>query len=415
MRLIALVLILMVLVVGLVIVDGGKNKTDQDQVKETPVKEDTQTPEVEETIESEDEPVDQTVKHAKVMASGDMLYHEQVYASGYRAETNDYDYSNNYEFITPLIQSADLALGDFEGTISPDFPLSGYPLFNAPPEVVPAIKAAGYDAITVAHNHILDSHLSGLFSTVKYFRDAGLDVFGVNTHGEDILVRDVNGIKVALLGYVYGFNGMEGLLTQEEYDSHMRDLNMDRIKADLARAEEIADVTIVMPQLGVEYALEPNQEQIDIYHQMIEWGADIIFGNHPHVVQPTEIIQKDGYDKFIIYSMGNLISNQRLETLDNIWTERGVITEVNLTKKGSGPVIIESIVPHVTWVNRTSLNRYNEFGWELFNYQTYVAEDFIAGGKHADLVDDATRERINSAHTEILELLNLQPLNGLKE
>lgn len=415
MRIIAMVLILLLLIVALVFVE---HKSDNGPVAQV----DPATPAAEpETTESDDEtgePITQdsnTVHHVKVMASGDILYHDLVYMSGFKPETGTYDFHENFVYIKPLIQSADLALGDFEGTISPDFPLAGYPLFNAPPEVVPAIKEAGYDAITLAHNHILDSQLSGLLNTAQVFRDAGMDVFGVRTHGEDILIKEVNGIKIALLGYAYGFNGMEGNLTQEEYDAHMKDLNMEKVKAEIERAEDLADVTIVMPQMGIEYALEPTAEQVETYRQMVEWGADIVFGNHPHVVQPTEIVQKDGYDKFILYSMGNLISNQRIETLGNAWTERGTITEVNLTKKGDGPVIIESIVPHVTWVSRVPNGYYSADGWELYHYQTFLTEDFIEGGQHSHLVDDYTRQRITEAHQEVHQLLNLQPLSGLKE
>lgn len=413
MRLIALVFLIIVLIVGLVFVDY---KSDSDNVTVDPTEESGVESPAEVGEEETTEPVvDTTVRTAKIVASGDILYHLQVYLSGHNPETDSYDFFENYEYIKPLISSADLAIGDFEGTISPDFPLAGYPIFNAPPEVVPAIQDAGYDAMSLAHNHILDSHLPGLISTVETFRNGGIDVFGVSTGDEDILIKEVNGIKVALLGYVYGFNGMEALLSQEEYDKHLKDLNMDKMKADIERAEELADVTIIMPQMGNEYWLEPTQEQIDTYHQMIEWGADIIFGGHPHVVQPTEIVQKDGYDKFIIYSMGNLISNQRIETLDDPWTERGVIPEVNIKKVGDGPVVIESIIPHVTWVDRTSKGRYSPEGLELYLYQTYLTADFIEGGQYSDQVDEATRQRITDAHNGVLELLNLQPLTGLKE
>ncbi|HHT20824.1 MAG TPA: CapA family protein [Tissierellia bacterium] len=413
MRLIALVFLIIVLIVALVMVDGkNDNGPSADEVVDVTEVE----PPEEESGEATPEPeVDTTVRTAKIMASGDILYHLQVYLSGYDPETGSYDYHENYEYIKPLISSADLAIGDFEGTISPDFPLAGYPIFNAPPEVVPAIKDAGYDAMSLAHNHILDSHLPGLFSTAQAFRDGGIDVFGVQTGEEDILIKDVNGIKVALLGYVYGFNGMESLLTQEEYDAHLKDLDPERMRSEIERAEELADVTIIMPQMGNEYWLEPTQEQIDTYHQMIEWGADIIFGGHPHVVQPTEIVQKDGYDKFIIYSMGNLISNQRIETVDDVWTERGVIPEVNLKKVGDGPVVIESIIPHVTWVDRTPNGLYSPEGYELFLYQTYLTADFIEGGQYSDRVDEVTRQRITEAHHGVLELLDLQPLTGLKE
>ena len=89
--------------------------------------------------------------------------------------------------------------------------------------------------------------------------------------------------------------------------------------------------------MGVEYRIEPTEEQKALYHKMIDWGADIIFGGHPHVVEPSEIVEKDGDKKLIIYSMGNFISNQRIETMTGVdnakWTERGVLMDVTVKKK----------------------------------------------------------------------------------
>lgn len=107
-----------------------------------------------------------------------------------------------------------------------------------------------------------------------------------------------------------------------------------KIQKDLIRAEKEADITIVMPQMGTEYALEPTAEQKALYRKMIDWGADVVLGGHPHVVEPAETIVKDKEKKFIIYSMGNFISNQRLETVDDIWTERGVLMDITFEKKG---------------------------------------------------------------------------------
>lgn len=70
-----------------------------------------------------------------------------------------------------------------------------------------------------------------------------------------------------------------------------------------------ADITVVMPQMGVEYQLQPTEEQVALYHKMVEWGADIIFGGHPHVVRRQEILKKMT-EKLIIYSMGNFILTQ---------------------------------------------------------------------------------------------------------
>ncbi len=98
------------------------------------------------------------VKTITVTASGDMLYHTPVYLSAYDGKR--YDFDNDFEQVKPLIASADLALGDFEGTINPNKPLGGFPLFNAPIDAVASIKDAGFDVIDLAHNHILDTVFS---------------------------------------------------------------------------------------------------------------------------------------------------------------------------------------------------------------------------------------------------------------
>lgn len=131
----------------------------------------------------------------------------------------------------------------------------------------------------------MDSQLSGLISTVAAFKDVNVDAVGVYAEGNrataPIYLREVNGIKIAILAYAYGFNGMEGLLTQEEYDSYLSDFNREKMKKEIEKAEKEADITIVMPQTGVEYQLEPTEEQVTLYRQMVDWGADLVFGGHP--------------------------------------------------------------------------------------------------------------------------------------
>ena len=186
---------------------------------------------------------------------------------------------------------------------------------------------------------------------------------------------------------------------------------MDKVAAEIKAAEELADITIVMPQDGVEYALEPTEQQQANYRKMIDLGADIIFGGHPHVAEPTEIIEKDGQKKFILYSMGNLLSNQRYETVENYWTERGVIMEVAVTKKGQ-TTSISKIEPHPTWVSREPIEgaTYEKDGSQnqSYDYQVFLAEDYCAGGKYAEKVPKEKQQRIETAYHEMLELLNLQ-------
>lgn len=352
-------------------------------------------------------------KTVRIMANGDLLYHDGLYMSAQKAD-GSYDFSENFTYVKDWLQQGDLVLGDFEGTIRSDYPLGGYPLFNAPEAVVPAIKDAGYQVVDLAHNHILDSGLEGVFTTAKAFENHGISPVGVYTHKSrdksPILIKEVKGIKIAILAYSYGFNGLESNLSQKEIDHHLSTFDEEKMKAEIEQAEKEADITVVMPQTGIEYQLEPNEEQVELYHKMVDWGADIIFGGHPHVVQPSEILEKDGQKKLIIYSMGNFISNQRIETMAGVdtaeWTERGVLMDVTIEKTGKG-TIIKTAQAHPSWVSRVEKGTYSPEGYPLYTYQTLILEDFIEGGKYRNQLDQATKDRIDTAYKEMKEHVHL--------
>ena len=351
---------------------------------------------------------------ARIMAHGDLLYHIPIYRTALK-EDGSYDFHENFDYVKPWFKKADLVIGDFEGTISKDHYLAGYPLFNAPGEVMDAIKDAGYQVLDLAHNHILDSQLEGVISTADVIEKAGITPIGVYAHEArdkaPLVIKEVNGIKVAFLAYSYGFNGIEEYISKEDYNNYLSDLNEDKMKAEIERAEKEADITVVMPQMGIEYQLEPTEEQKILYHKMIDWGADLIFGGHPHVVEPAETVEKDGDKKLIIYSMGNFLSNQRIETMQDEenakWTERGVLMDVTIKKK-AGKTTIETAEAHPTWVNRTPKGTYSPDGYPLFLYQTYILEDFIEGGAHREKLDEETKERIDIAYKEMNEHVGLK-------
>ena len=351
---------------------------------------------------------------ARIMANGDLLYHDIIYISAKKSD-GTYDFHENFEYVKPWLKQADLVIGDFEGTVNKDHYLAGYPLFNAPGEVMDAIKDAGYQVLDLAHNHILDSQIEGVVSTADAIEKAGMTPVGVYTHESrdkaPLVIKEVNGIKVAILAYSYGFNGIEQSISQENYNRYLSDLDEDKMKAEIERAEKEADITIIMPQMGVEYQIEPTEEQKKLYHKMIDWGADIIFGGHPHVVEPAETVEKDGDKKLIIYSMGNFISNQRIETMQDVenakWTERGVLMDVTIKKK-SGKTTIETAQAHPSWVSRTPKGGYSPEGYPLYLYQTYILEDFIEGGKYRSQLDEATKQRIDTAYQEMNEHVGLK-------
>ena len=352
---------------------------------------------------------DSSVKTARVVANGDILIHDALYYTA-KKEDGSYDFNPFFEYVKPWIEGADLAIGDFEGTISDRSPLGGYPLFNAPVQIADTMKEVGYDVVDLAHNHILDTGLYGLKYTDKVFKDRGLDTVGVHAdrkRSEDkILIKEVNGIKIAILAYAYGYNGMDANLTAEDRTNHLSDLDEEKMKEEIQRAENEADVTVVMPQMGVEYKLEPTEEQKALYHKMIEWGADVVFGGHPHVIEPAETVEKDGDKKFIIYSMGNFVSNQRMERMENKWPERGLLMDVTF-EKTNDKTTVKTVKAHPTLVY-SKLNGRNINGAPLYDYKIMVLEDFINGGKLRDQLDDKMKEKVDVSYKEIMEHVNLK-------
>ncbi len=352
---------------------------------------------------------DSSVRIARVVANGDILIHDALYYTA-KKEDGSYDFNPFFEYVKPWIEGADLAIGDFEGTISDRSPLGGYPLFNAPVQIADTMKEVGYDVVDLAHNHILDTGLYGLKYTDKVFKDRGLDTVGVHAdkkRSEDkILIKEVNGIKIAILAYAYGYNGMDANLTAEDRTNHLSDLDEGKMKEEIQRTENEADVTVVMPQMGVEYKLEPTEEQKALYHKMIEWGADVVFGGHPHVIEPAETVEKDGDKKFIIYSMGNFVSNQRMERMENKWPERGLLMDVTF-EKANDKTTVKTVKAHPTLVC-SKLNGRNINEAPLYDYKIMVLEDFINGGKLRDQLDDKMKEKVDVSYKEIMEHVNLK-------
>ena len=352
---------------------------------------------------------DSSVKTLRVVANGDILIHDALYYTA-KKEDGSYNFNPFFEYVKPWIEGADLAIGDFEGTISDRSPLGGYPLFNAPVQIADTMKEVGYDVVDLAHNHILDTGLYGLKYTDKVFKDRGLDTVGVHAdkkRSEDkILIKEINGIKIAILAYAYGYNGMDANLTAKDRNNHLSDLNEEKMKEEIQRAEKEADVTVVMPQMGVEYKLEPTEEQKALYHKMIEWGADVVFGGHPHVIEPAETLEKDGDKKFIIYSMGNFVSNQRMERMENKWPERGLLMDVTF-EKSKHKTTVKTVKAHPTLVY-SKLNGRNINGVPLYDYKIMVLEDFINGGKLRDQLDDKMKEKVDISYKEITEHVNLK-------
>ena len=245
------------------------------------------------------------------------------------------------------LSGADYALANLETPLAggPDY--SGYPTFNAPDSLAADLRAAGFDLLSTANNHSLDRGTRGVYRTLDVLDQEGLAHAGTYRSQEErdassgVYVADVGGISVAFLSYTYGLNGFRldsdklyaVNLFNLDYYTTLSDPDYDRLQADLEAARALdADLIAVIIHWGVEYQNAPNTYQTNMARFLVEQGADLVLGSHPHVLQPYETISVTGWDGrerqgFVCYSLGNFISSQ----VDPLTDTTAVLT-VELTK-----------------------------------------------------------------------------------
>jgi len=331
------------------------------------------------------------VDQVSILAVGDIMFHMPQITS---AKTDDgYNFSNSFKYVQKHIEDSDLALANFETVVGNHNRYSGFPRFNSPTETVKAMYDIGFDILSTANNHSIDQGVDGIISTIDTIQANGLENIGTYKDEQRTgLIKEVNNIKLGLLSYTYGLNGLESLLSKDR--SYMVNLiDEELIKADIDELDTKVDMTIVFIHWGNEYQRQPSDYQKELGGKMIEWGADIILGSHPHVIQKAEVINYEGEDKYIIYSMGNFFSNQREETMGNSYTEDGIMVSLNIQKEDKA--IIKGIEYIPTWVHRYSAG--NKFAYEIL-----PVEEVLSSNNHSNF-----NKRLEQSLNDTLATLNI--------
>lgn len=238
------------------------------------------------------------------------MCHSTNFKAAYDSATNTYDFSSVFTNVAKYISKADIAIGNLETTFAgEDRGYSGYPTFNSPAELGTALKNIGIDILSTANNHSMDKGSSGVISTLDTLDEIGISHTGTYRSEEEqdtILVKDVNGIKIAFLAFTYGTNGIT-IPEGKEYLVNLIDEDLMLEQINLAKEQEV-DVICVSMHWGVEYSQKQNSEQEELADFLFQNGVDIIIGNHAHVVEPMEkrnITLADGTEKevFVVYAL----------------------------------------------------------------------------------------------------------------
>ena len=260
-----------------------------------------------------------TDKEITIVMVGDILLHTPVEEAA-KDDAGNYNFDFIFEDTKKDIASADIAIVNQEVIIGgEELGVSGYPAFNAPTEIGDALVKAGFDVVCHGTNHALDKGKKGILNTLDYWEEnhPEITILGINDSKEDqenITIIEQDGIKIALLNYTYGTNGIS-LPKGMPYAVDM--LDKDKVISDLKYAEENADFTIVCPHWGTEYELGTDSSQKKWAKIFREYGADLVIGTHPHVIEPIEMMEdgKTGYsnnhgngDMLVYYSLGNFVN-----------------------------------------------------------------------------------------------------------
>jgi len=276
------------------------------------------TPEIATTPTLEDEEV-------SIAIMGDILLGDTVYPY---LERHGLDYP--YKEIKPILEEVDVAVGNLEFAVTTRGVRENKTwTFRAGPEVLPPMKEAGFDAVSLANNHAIDYGRQGLLDTLDHLGQAGMGLFGAGRNEEEAYspwVYEKGGKKFAFLGFSRIVRSESWKAAGDQpgvAETHQKEHALEAIK----RAKETNDVVIVYPHWGIENTTKVEPYQRNLAKDYIDAGADLVIGAHPHMLQGLEMYN----GKWIMYSLGNFIF-QTIEDRPLTWET--VIFEARFAKDG---------------------------------------------------------------------------------
>lgn len=323
-----------------------KGNTAESQASGTPDTSQENSEEGSESISAQEQPYSGPT--VTLVMVGDILFHTPVAESGLQ-EDGTYNFEALFENVKDEISAADLALVNQEVIIGGEnLGISGYPSFNAPYELGDALAEAGFDVVLHATNHTLDQGKKGVKNCLNFWKNNYPDmaVLGINesqdAQDNDIYVYEQDGIRIAILNYTYGTNGIN-LPSDMPYAVNL--LEEEKAAADIEKAKEQADFVIVCPHWGTEYQLSPSAEQERWTKFFAENGVDLVIGTHPHVIEPIAWIESK--EEVASVDANSVDSTEEAEESSG----KSVNGAAETVKDDSGMLVYYSLGNFVNWTS----------------------------------------------------------------
>jgi poly-gamma-glutamate synthesis protein (capsule biosynthesis protein) len=276
-------------------------------------------------------------------------------------------YGEDFVFrnVEPFFKNSDYVSGNYETPILTNDVDSykavekGIHLYSKPADLA-TVKNAGFDVLNLANNHSMDYSAKGLEDTISTFEANKLDFVGAGRNSEEakhISYKDADGIRIATVGFTDVY--VDGTQAGKNNPGILK-ADPDLIFSTIQQAKANADLVVVNAHWGEEYDAQPSPRQEGLAKAMVDAGADIIIGHHPHVLQSYDVYK----GSVIFYSLGNFIFDQGWSS-----TKNTAMVQYHLNKQGQAkidviPMVIKAGTPTPTdnpWRMKRIYNDLNKF------------------------------------------------------
>ncbi|MBR5329482.1 MAG: CapA family protein, partial [Firmicutes bacterium] len=334
-----------------------------------------------------------------LVATGDNLLHTKLYTeANQRAGGNGYDFDALYEGVAEVTQNADIAFINQETPVATAIAEpSSYPMFNTPSECVTDLHEIGFNVFNIASNHTLDKGADGLKATIDFMESVPdslyVGAYYNQTEMEKLHAMEVNGLTVAFLGFTEMTNGL--VLKEDSELEFTYTSDEQEMKQLIESADMQADVVIVSVHWGQENVFGALPEQKKLGQKFADWGADMVIGHHPHVLEEIETITSaDGRKVPVIYSLGNFTS-----TMNGDANHIGGFYKCN--------VIVDNATGEVSIANEEFIPLVNYFTAGKNNIRVVLYKDYTdeMAAKHGlgltrDYIDKVLRDTVGSKYVK---------------
>jgi len=313
-------------------------------------------------------PYPHEIAQVSFAVAGDVIPHQPVRAAAAAAGDGSQGWGALLSDVSDVFESADFGFVNLETPVAPAHSHGSKPfLFDAPVALLEGLKANGIKIVSLANNHVMDQGWAGFAETRAYLRDEGLLFAGSGDTAQQAwqpVITEANGIKVGWLGMTRWLNGNRN--PDKDDQPHVNffpypgesggapGLDEAGVLEAIKKARVQCDLLVVSIHWGIEYSPAPRPEDMETAHKMLEAGASVIVGHHPHVLQPVETYRtQDGRDTVIFYSLGNFLSNQSRTYVDGLMPDTNgdprdeMIGLFSAVRKDYGPAGVRVELGHV--------------------------------------------------------------------